>query len=230
MDIAAVIPAHEEAERIASTVAAVRALSGVSRVIVVDDGSRDDTADVADAAGAKSVRLFFNIGKGAALETGVKRVENADILLFLDADLGETAEQAELLLAPVLAGDADMAIAQFPPPEGKAGFGMVRRLARWGIRRLGSSAFDSAAPLSGQRALNAAALSAVRPLAWGYGVEVAMTVRALRAGLRIVEVPTTMAHAATGRDFQGFVHRGRQFTQVAVALMRLAFERRRSLG
>ncbi|MDP2300742.1 MAG: hypothetical protein Q8M55_08535, partial [Actinomycetota bacterium] len=56
-------------------------------------------------------------------------------------------------------------------------------------------------------------------------VEVALTVRVSRAGGRVLEVPTTMRHAATGRDLAGFLHRGRQFVAVAVSLARLALER-----
>jgi glycosyltransferase involved in cell wall biosynthesis len=225
MDIAVLIPAHEEAERVGLTVAAAAAIPGVTRVVVVDDGSRDDTGDVADAAGAKVVRLVFNVGKGAALEAGASRVSDADIVLLLDADLAETAAEAAVLLAPLLEGEADMTIAAFPRPAGKAGFGLVKGLARWGIRRMGGG-FVADAPLSGQRAMTTACFDAVRPFASGYGVEVALTVRALRDGYRIVEVPTTMAHAATGRDLAGFIHRGRQFVHVSIALVRLAFERR----
>jgi hypothetical protein len=119
-----------------------------------------------------------------------------------------------------------MSVASFPRPTAKAGFGLVKGLARAGISRLGGG-FRADAPLSGQRALNSACFESVRPFSTGYGVEVAITIRALRAGLRIVEVPTTMSHAATGRDVRGFVHRGRQFVQVTQALVRLAFERRR---
>ena len=67
----------------------------------------------------------------------------------------------------------------------------------------------------------------VTPFAFGYGVEVALTVRALRAGLAVLEVPTTMTHAATGRDMAGFVHRGRQYLHVRGALKKLARERSR---
>lgn len=225
MDIAVLIPAHEEAERIGATVTAARAVPGVTRVVVVDDGSRDETALRAEEAGAKVVRLWNNVGKGAALETGAMRIENADVILLLDGDLGSSAAQAALLLGPVLDGTADMAIAAFPRPAGKAGFGLVKGLARWGIRRLGGP-FDATAPLSGQRALTRECLAVCRPFATGYGVEVALTVRALRAGLRLREVQTTMTHAATGRDTAGFVHRGRQFVHVAIALVRLTFERR----
>ena len=225
MVIAVLIPAHDEAERIERTIEAARAIEGVSRVVVIDDGSTDATAELAEGAGARVVRLQRNVGKGAALDAGAKRVEDADVVLLLDADLAETAQQGALLLAPVLKGDADLAIAAFPKPQGKAGFGLVKGVARWGIARMGGG-FEAAAPLSGQRALSRHALEAVLPFSTGYGVEVTMTVRALRAGLKIVEVPTTMTHAATGRDIAGFVHRGRQFTHVVIALVRVAFERR----
>jgi glycosyltransferase involved in cell wall biosynthesis len=221
------IPAHEEAERIAATVTAASAIEGVDRVLVVDDGSADDTAMRAEAAGAQVVRLGRNEGKGAAMDAGYALIrDEADVVLLLDGDLGESASQGGLLLEPVLSGAADMVVAAFPRPAGKAGFGLVRGLARAGIRALGGRRFEPTAPLSGQRALDRDALEAVTPFASGYGVEVAMTIRALRAGLRVVEIPTRMAHAATGRDIAGFVHRGRQFLHVARALAALAVERR----
>lgn len=226
MDIAVLIPAYNEAERIADTVTAARAIPGVTRVVVVDDGSSDETDQLAEKAGAKVVRMIGQAGKGGALEAGVKRVENADIVLLLDGDLGSTAGQGALLLAPLLAGTADMTIAAFPRPVGKAGFGLVKRLAQWGITRYGGP-FDATAPLSGQRALTRECLELTRPFAAGYGVEVSLTARALRRGMRVSEIPTTMGHAATGRDFEGFVHRGRQFVHVAIALSRLAAEVRR---
>lgn len=225
MDVAVLIPAHDEAVRISETVLAASAIPGVTRVVVVDDGSEDDTDRLAENAGAKVVRLYGNRGKGTALEAGASRVANADIVLLLDADLGQTAAQGAQLLAPLLTGEADMTIGRFPRVEGgTAGFGLVKRLARWGIRRYGGP-FEATAPLSGQRALTRACLATVRPFSAGYGAEVGLTVRALRAGFRVVEVETTMAHAATGRNVRGFVHRGRQFVHVAVALARLAGEK-----
>ncbi len=225
MDVAVLIPAHNEAERIQDTVRAALAIPSVTRAVVVDDASDDDTADLAAAQGAKVVRLWSNVGKGAALEAGAMRVENADVIVLLDGDLGSTAAQAQLLLDPLVAGAADMVIATFPRPAGKAGLGLVKGMARWGIRTMGSG-LETQAPLSGQRALTRECLEAVRPFATGYGVEVALTVRARRAGLRVMEVPTTMTHAATGRDVRGFLHRGRQFVHVSLALIKLAFERR----
>ena len=132
--------------------------------------------------------------------------------------------KAEAILRPVLVGDADMTIAVLPRPANSGGFGLVKGLARWGISSFGGG-FKALAPLSGQRALTRAAWEASTPFASGYGAEVGLTVRALRAGLRVLEVPAAMTHAATGRDLSGFAHRGRQFVHVAIALVRLAVER-----
>ena len=226
MDVAVLIPAHNEANSVAETVLTTLSIPGVSRVVVIDDASQDDTALLAEKAGAHVVRMANNAGKGGALEAGAERVSDADIVLLLDADLGATARQAALLLTEVVDGRADMAIAAFPPPRAKAGFGLVKNLARWGITRWGGD-FDATAPLSGQRALTQECLAAIRPFSAGYGAEVGLTIRALRADFRITEVETTMAHAATGRDVAGFLHRGRQFIDVALALARLARGTRR---
>lgn len=226
MTTVALIPAHNEADRVAATVRAALSVPGIDRVLVIDDGSTDDTSEEAASTGAQVLRLPENRGKGAALDAGFEAAaHDADVLVLLDADLGESATEAVALLAPVLEGDADMTIAMFPKPPGPAGFGLVKGLARWGIRRLGNG-FEATAPLSGQRVLTRAAVDAVLPFAFGYGAEVALTIRALRAGLRVREVPTTMTHAHTGRDVAGFAHRGRQFAHVARALARLVRERR----
>jgi hypothetical protein len=111
------------------------------------------------------------------------------------------------VLEPVLLGDADLAVARFPPAEA-GGFGLVKRAAARAIRILGG--VEVREPLSGQRALTGTALDAVRPLANGFGVETAMTIDAGRAGLRIVEVPAELRHRPTRRDVRGFTHRGRQ--------------------
>jgi hypothetical protein len=230
VNVVALIPAHDEADRIAATVTAARSVPGVTRVFVIDDASGDGTGQAALAAGAEVLRLHTNVGKGAALDEGLARVRgDADVLLMLDGDLGASASQGALLLAPVLAGTADMTVAAFPRPAKKAGFGLVKGLARFGIRAFGGPAgrtFPATAPLSGQRAMSRECWQRVTPFAFGYGVEVALTVRALRAGLRVVEVATTMEHHATGRDAAGFAHRGRQFLHVARSLLRLAVERR----
>lgn len=224
MSVVALIPAHDEAARIADTVQATRSVDTIDRVVVIDDASTDGTGDVAREAGAEVLALDVNRGKGGALQAGLDAVaDTADVIVLLDGDLGATAAQAGLLLQPVLDGSADMTIATLPRPAGSGGFGLVKALARTGIKAL--SGYEATAPLSGQRALSREAWQTATPFARGYGAEVALTVKAAKAGLRIMEVPTSMGHAATGRDVAGFMHRGRQFVHVAAALVRLAMRR-----
>jgi glycosyltransferase involved in cell wall biosynthesis len=211
--VAVVIPAFNEEARIGGTVTAVRRLPLVRTVLVVDDGSQDNTALVARAAGARVVRHQHNCGKGQALRTGVKRIRE-DIVLLLDADLEESAGYAGALLAPVVAGAADMTIARFPRRR-PAGFGLVRGLATWGIYWLAGVCVESS--LSGQRAMRRAVLERVR-LVDGWGIEVALTIDAVRQGFRVCEVPVPMRHRESGRTWRGFLHRGRQFAGVAAAL------------
>lgn len=225
--VVAIVPAHDEAAAIVATVAAVGALEDVSRVIVVDDGSSDGTAALALEAGAEVVTLPENRGKGAALQAGLDAVGDAyDVLLLLDADLGPSAAEAGALVWPVLAREADMTVGVLPKPPGSGGFGLVKGLARCGIFLLGRG-FRAAAPLSGQRALDPAAVAACTPFARRYGAEVALTVRARRAGLVVAEVPVAMTHAATGRDVAGFAHRARQFVDVKLTLLGLLLSPRR---
>jgi glycosyltransferase involved in cell wall biosynthesis len=207
--VVALVAARDEADRIGETVTALRALEPVAEVVVVDDGSRDETAPRSLAAGATVLRLDRARGKGRALEGALTRLRDraADVWLLADGDLAATAASLDAVLDPVLAGEADLAIATFPSGQG-GGFGLVKRAARYAIR-LGSG-LHVREPLSGQRALTAQALEAVRPLARGFGVETAMTIDAVRAGLRVLEVPAELGHRPTFRNARGFAHRGRQ--------------------
>ncbi len=229
--VAVVIPCKDEAERIADTVAAVLSLTAVGRVVVVDDGSSDTTTDVARAAGAVVVRHERNRGKAAALETGVRAVrdlERADAavdpaagwpaaLLFVDGDLRETATNLGVLIPPVLDGAAAMTIATLPAQlTSGGGRGFVVRLARDGIESL--TGFRPVQPLSGMRCLSPAAVEAARPLARGWGVETALTVDVLRAGLPVLEVPCELQHRVSGSDWRGQLHRAAQFRDVFLAL------------
>jgi glycosyltransferase involved in cell wall biosynthesis len=220
-DTAVIIPAKDEADRIGATVTAALAIPGVDLVVVVDDGSFDDTGRVAKAAGARVVRHSRNRGKAAAMESGAEAVRLLDDeasrhLLFLDADLAETAGAAAPLVEPVRAGSADMTIARFATRVKLGGHGLVVRLAREGIKR--ASGWDAGQPLNGQRCLTRAAFEAARPLAHGFGVETGLTIDLVRKGFRVVEVEVDMAHRATGTDWHAQVHRARQFRDVALAI------------
>ncbi|MEU4835382.1 glycosyltransferase [Streptosporangium sp. NPDC023615] len=219
---AAIIPAKDEADRIGATVAAALALPGVDLVVVVDDGSADRTGRIAKAAGARVVRHDRNRGKAAAMESGAEAVHLLDgpdprHLLFLDADLGETARTAAPLIEPVASGEADMTIAVFVTRVRLGGHGFVVRLARQGVER--ATGWTPSQPLNGQRCLTRAAFEAARPLARGFGVETGLTIDLLRKGFRVREVEVEMAHRATGTDWRAQVHRARQFRDVARALL-----------
>jgi glycosyltransferase involved in cell wall biosynthesis len=229
-DLAIIIPAKNEADRVGATVRAASTLGGADIVVVVDDGSTDQTAAVAAAAGAHVVRHARNRGKAAAMETGAEAVSLIESgaagpvvtgsgprhLLFLDADLAGSAAAAGPLAEPVRAGAADMTIAVFTTRVRKGGFGIVTTTSGAGIER--ATGWRPAQPLNGQRCLTRAAFTAALPLAAGWGAETGMTIDLLRKGLRISEVEVPLAHRATGNDWRAQVHRLRQLADVTRAL------------
>jgi hypothetical protein len=232
-DVAVVIPARNESDRIAATVTGAASIPGADIVLVVDDASADGTAAAAETAGATVVRHARHRGKAGAMETGAEAVRlleaaRADAgsapgtpraprhLLFLDADLAGTAAAAAPLVLPVRSGHAEMTIAVFRDRVRLGGHGLVVRLAGSGIDR--ATGWRPAQPLNGQRCLTRAAFEAARPLAPGFGAETGLTIDVLHAGLRVVEVEVPLAHRATGRDWRSQLHRARQFADVARAL------------
>lgn len=114
MKVAAIVPAYNEEKRITAVLHTLIDSGAVDEVIVVNDGSSDGTAAVAQAVvGVQVVTLPRNQGKGGAMREGAMRTE-ADVLLFFDADLiGLTVRHIEDLLAPVCAGDATMSMGIF---------------------------------------------------------------------------------------------------------------------
>lgn len=222
MSVVALVPAHDEETRIGSTVAALCAIASIDEVVVIDDASSDATASIAEGAGARVLRLPRNLGKGGALRAGLGSTD-ADVVVLIDADLGSTAAVASALIEPVVAGDVDMTIAR-PPDGAPSGFGLVERFSRWGIERLGGQTMRR--PLSGQRAVRRVILDRFG-LAPRFGVETALTIDALRAGYRVLEVPFTIEHARTDRDLAGFIHRARQGMDVGAVLASRSLHRRR---
>ncbi|WP_460701601.1 glycosyltransferase family 2 protein [Myceligenerans halotolerans] len=221
--VAVIIPAKDEAERIASTVRSARAIPHVDLVLVVDDGSEDDTSNVARGAGAVVVRHSHNRGKAAAMETGaaVVAMRDADgrpprLLLFIDGDLGDTAVNTAPLVRPVLEGVADVAIALLPKQPGAGGRGIVVGTARKAIQAM--TGWSPKQPLSGMRCITREAFEAATPLAKGWGVETGMTIDLLRGGYVAVEVPCDLRHRASANDLKGQMHRAAQYRDVLVAI------------
>jgi glycosyltransferase involved in cell wall biosynthesis len=214
-----VIPARNEVARVGATVRAARGIPAVAEVVVVADGSTDGTAEEARRAGARVLAAPRAVGKGGALEAAIDRSRPADVYLFLDGDLGKSAGEGAAILGEVVEGRADLAIGVLPREPRHGGFRLVKGFAARAIERLAK--FRTKEPLSGQRAITREVLEAVRPLAPGFAVEVAMTIDAVRAGFRVIEVPVAMEHDPSGRDVAGFVHRGRQ----GLAVLRAAIPR-----
>ena len=215
-DTLAIVTAHQEADRLPATLAALAEAFPGSRVIVADDGSTDGGADVARAAGAEVVRSERTIGKGGIATLAAARalalidgegIGPPPLILLCDGDLAETARDLPALAVPVRNGEADVTIAIFARKVG-GGFGFAVNFSRWATRRKGG--LELTAPISGQRVLTVAALRAVLPFAPNYGMETAMNIDAARAGLRVREVELPLAHRATGKTLRGFLHRARQ--------------------
>jgi len=216
--IIVIVTARDEADRLGATLEGIGAAFPGARVVVADDGSRDATAHVALEAGAELVRAVPARGKGGAATMAAERVmahalePDTPIVVLCDGDLGDSAAGLPALAAVVERGEADLAVAAFAHREG-GGFGLALRFARWVIRRL--AGIEPRAPISGQRALRGDVLPVVVPFAHGFGMEVGMTVDAVRAGYRLVEVELGLAHRPTGRTLRGFAHRGRQLADFA---------------
>lgn len=171
--VTCLIPAHNEAPRIAAVLAAVRDHPSIARVIVVDDGSTDATARLAEEAGAEVLRLSPNRGKSAAIAAGLAGVRSSHVVL-LDADLCGLGPQAiTALIAPVLSQRADVSLSLR---------GNAPRLWQW----LGVDY------ITGERVLPMALLSpclgqiAALPR---FGLEVFLNSRIRAAGLRVAIVP-----------------------------------------
>lgn len=214
--IAAVVAARNEADRVGETLAALRGAMPGASLWVADDASTDGTAEAAMAAGAQVVSRGRPHGKGGNVGAGVEAALSADpapeLILLCDGDLGGSAAGLAALVDAVERGECDLAVAVFRRRVG-GGFGLALGFARWAIRR--RCGLETQAPISGQRAMRAEVLRAVLPFAGGYGMEVGMTIDAVRAGYRLGEYELDLAHRATGRSLAGFAHRARQLADFA---------------
>lgn len=209
--LAIVVAARNEADRVGETVRSLRAAFPAAAIWVADDASEDGTAEVAMTAGARVVSRGRSHGKGgnvtAAAEAALSEQPSPRLVLLCDGDLAASAARLAPLVAAVERDECDLAVAAFARRVG-GGFGLALGFARWAIRR--RCGLETEAPISGQRALSAEALRATLPFARGYGMEIGMTIDAVRAGCRVREYELDLSHRATGRSIGGFLHRGAQ--------------------
>lgn len=191
--IVVVIPACNEASRVPRVLqdlAGLRPDGASLSMLVVDDGSTDDTAAVARAHGAAVLRLPVNRGKGGALLAGVGEAQRrgAAVIVLMDADGQHRAEDLPRLLAPIMRGEAEVSLgAREFTDEMPWLFRFGNRLLSavvgllYGIRVMDSQC--------GLRAFTAAAVDDLRWSSTGYAVETEMLVRLAGSGLRWQEVP-----------------------------------------
>jgi glycosyltransferase involved in cell wall biosynthesis len=215
-EIAVVVSAYNEADRLGDTLAAVREAFPGARIVVADDHSTDATPKVAEQSGAELVRAPKHLGKGGTNTLALRRLleGSAPTVVLCDGDLGGSARELPRLVEALERDEGDLAVATFARRVG-GGFGFALGFSRWAIRRRTHGALDPTAPISGQRALRPEVAAAVIPFAPGFGMETAMTIDAHRAGFRLVEVELPLEHRATGKTAAGFLHRFRQLLSFA---------------
>ena len=201
----AIVPAFEEEANIGRVVDELRAYDAGLDVVVVDDGSYDGTADVARAHGAVVLRLPFNLGIGGAVQTGFRYAyeQGYEVAVRVDGDGQHDPAQLDAVLAPVLAGDADIAVgSRFA--AGGDGYRSSRsrrvgiRMLAWVVSRIvGRRVTDTT---SGFQALNRSAIALfARDYPHDYP-EVEATIMVSRHRLRSVEVPVSMRERSSGRS------------------------------
>lgn len=198
MKVIAVIPAYNEAARIGAVLERVRPL--VDELVVVDDGSADDTFAVARATGVVALRHAINRGQGAALKTGTLAAleRGADVVVHLDADGQHDPGTIALLVEPIGKGEADVAFgSRFLGVEAE-GMPFSRRLLLQAARVFSAMALGISRsvtdPQSGFRAMNVPAARAIdfTQDRMAHCSEILRLVS--RSTLRVREVPTRVRY------------------------------------
>jgi glycosyltransferase involved in cell wall biosynthesis len=195
-----VIPAYNEADVISQTL--LRLPSGIfSQVVVGDNGSTDNTAQVARAAGAKVISIPEK-GYGAACLAVLATAPDDAILVFLQADGSEDASEALMLITPLLAGEADLVIGSRVLGEAEAGaLRPHQRFGNWLATRLIALIWgEQWTDIGPFRAIRAGMLRSLGMADRNYGWTVEMQVQAARRGLRVLEVPVRYGLRLAGTE------------------------------
>ncbi|MCX7923898.1 MAG: glycosyltransferase family 2 protein [Clostridia bacterium] len=202
MFVSAIVPAYNEGRTIAGVLKTLKDIEVINEIVVVSDGSKDNTADVAESFGVKVIRHAKNRGKGSAIKTGLEN-SSGDIILMLDADLiGLTSNHVNELLKPVIENEADMTVGIFS--RGRFSTDLAQFIAP---------------NLSGQRAVKKWVMNKINDLdTAGYGIEVALTRYAEKEGIRVVDVELRdITHVMKEEKFgfvRGFFERMKMYRDI----------------
>ena len=200
----AIVPAFNEERSIGPLLAELKALDPGLEVVVVSDGSTDRTAEVAASAGAHVVRLPFNLWIGGAVQTGFRFAweRGYELAVRLDGDGQHDPAQLPAIVAPVVAGDADLAIGSRFIGEGGYRSSASRRIGIRVLARVVSAIAHQRLTdtTSGFQALNRRAIALyAADLPHDYP-EVEGLVMAIKHRIRVQEVPVTMREREHGRS------------------------------
>lgn len=190
MEVAAIIPAFNEERNIGPVLSVITQMEEITEILVVNDGSRDGTSQIARSFGAKVLEFKENQGKGLAMQAGVKHTWSP-IIIFLDADLiGLTHKQVRDMIFPIIDGYADMTLGIFS--SGRSMTDLAQRIAPH---------------LTGQRAMKRWVLDGLGDEDWqtGFGIEIAITRMARKSRVRIMEVPLENTTHAMKEEKMGLV-------------------------
>ncbi|MGE5679002.1 MAG: glycosyltransferase family 2 protein [Pseudomonadota bacterium] len=222
-NISVIIPAYNEQGRIKKTLDSLKGIGAIDEIIVVDDGSTDMTyEELKDRRDITLIHTDRNKGKGNAVKNALMHVKSRYVAL-LDADLCESSAEVDKLIGYVKPDIQSIIIGRFSSPSQKGGFGIVKGISDLGFYMLTGK--HVASLLSGQRVLPTDFLKSFR-LPEGFGLEFKITLEAVRQGYELLEVPVKMIHRETGRDFQGFIHRGRQCMDIVGLIIIETFTKR----
>ncbi len=210
MSVIAIIPAYNEEKTIGGVLQTLKNVDLITKIIVVSDGSTDNTVKIAQKHNVDVIEFKDNKGKGAALKAGIERAEGK-VILFLDADLvGLNEEHVCKLVLPVLNGEADMTIGVFD--KGRITTDLAQKIAPF---------------LSGQRAVDKRILEEISQLEiTRYGVEMALTKYVENSDIRVEKVILEdLTHIMKEEKLglvKGFTERMRMYMDIIKCLIKLS--------
>jgi glycosyltransferase involved in cell wall biosynthesis len=227
----AIVPALNEARTIARVIDEIRAYDARLEIVVVDDGSIDRTGELARAAGARVLRLPFNLGIGGAVQTGFRhaRENEFDFAVRVDGDGQHDPAQLAAVVEPLLRGEADIVVgSRYLSPGGRGFRSSVPR--RMGIRILAGVVSRLTRqritdPTSGFQALDRKAIALFAADYPHDYPEVEALVLLLRHRLRLMEVPIEMRPRTAGRSSIQTLSSGYYMVKVLLALLVGSFRR-----